>query len=300
MSKGCRRVTLVASRDRVAALGPLLDTWADEGTVRIEAGPAQPDLSELAEDSDAVLVIGDRNRAPRTVLPGTVLRSASGRIVPAGWLPDTGPESLRRFATCAAAVHARARGSRRTLAVLSQRHSRFGALADKVVRLVEEERSDVMVCRWTAYDVHRDDLAVRLSRGPALGVYLGHGRPIGWVGYAGLRARHIGQQVDPAWLPAGAVLSLTCKTASRRNTGLSFAESIPLNGVAAATLGAVGPTLHTDNARWAVRIVRILPRVETVGELIAEVAAADPAADTFRLVGDPTAPLLDAPSFTTD
>jgi hypothetical protein len=284
-----KRVTLVATRDQVTALGPLVDRWAAEGSVRIEAQGHE--LPAIAAESDAVLVVGPRNRAPRTMLPGPVLGP-----VPVGWLPDTGFDALRRFADCAAAVHARTARTP-TLVVLGQRHSRFGSLAERMARLADEER--VAVRRWTAYDVPRDDLVQRLARGPALGVYVGHGRAIGWVGYAGLRARHLGYQVDAAWRPAAALLSLTCRTASRRHTGLSFAEAMALNGVAAATFGAVGPTLHTDNARWAVRIVRLLPRVGTVGELIAAVVANDPAAASFRLIGDPTAPLVDAPEFAT-
>lgn len=288
------RVTLVATREQRAALGPLVDCWTGEGSVRL-ADDAR-DVAALAHDADAVLVVGPRARAPRTVLAGPVVTAADGRTVPVAWLPDTGRAELRRFGTCAATVHARA-AARPTLAVLSQRQSRFGSLAGRLVRLAAEERDRLDVRSWTAYDLHRDDLARRLARGPALGVYLGHGRPVGWVGYAGLRAGHLGRQVDPAWQPSAALFSLTCRTASRRHTGLSFAEAMPLNGVAAAALGAIGPTLHTDNARWAVRIVRLLPHARTVGDLVAAVAAADPAAASFRLVGDPTAPLHDAPDF---
>ena len=76
--------------------------------------------------------------------------------------------------------------------------------------------------------------------------------------------------------PPAAVVSLTCQTASRRRTGLSFAEALPLRGVAAATLGAVSSTVHTGNARWALRIARDLGTASTIGELVAMVAPHDP------------------------
>jgi hypothetical protein len=255
-------------------------------------------------------VVGPRQRSPRTVLPGPVLRAPDGRVVPVAWLPETTPSDLARFARTAATVHARADGpgpgtvpSTRSLAVLGERHPRFDRLADRIVRIAgeppvgaETTLGAVSARRCTAYELTRDDLVDLLSRGPALGVYVGHGRPIGWVGYAGLRAHHLAEHTSQAHhRPAAAIVSLTCRTASRRRTGLSFAESLPLQGVAAAALGAVTATVHTGNARWAVRIARDLGAARTIGDLVCQVAPHDPHADAYRLLGDPTAPLLDAP-----
>ena len=151
--------------------------------------------------------------------------------------------------------------------------------------------------RCTAYELGRDDLVDLLGTGPAIGVYVGHGRPVGWVGYAGLRAHHFAGGTDRVGhRPAAAVVSLTCRTASRRRTGLSFAEALPLLGAAAATVGAVGATVHTGNARWALRMARDLGGATTIGDLVATVAPHDPHATGYRLIGDPTAPLLDAPA----
>jgi hypothetical protein len=89
-------------------------------------------------------------------------------------------------------------------------------------------------------------------------------------------------------------LSLTCRTASRYRTGLSFAEAITLGGATAAAVGAVRTTSHLANARWSLRLARAAGAAETVGDLLTAVAPHDPAASTYRLIGDPTAPLLDA------
>lgn len=292
------RVTLVADGGVAEALAPLVAAWRNEGTVRLVSGPVGRDLLvDLAGDADAMLVVGDRRRAPRTVLPGPTVAATDGRTVPVGWLPATGLPALARFATAAARVHARREAAPVSAAVLGQRHRRFGELAERTGRALAAVPG--VGCRTlTAYDVHRDDLVRTLSLGPAVTVYVGHGRPLGWVGYAGLRARHWGPALIPQWQPGAVVLSLTCRTASRRRTGLSFAESIPLDGVAAAALGAVGPTLHTANARWAVRLAHALPHVRTVGELVAAVAPpGDPESVRYRLLGDPTAPLRDAPAW---
>jgi hypothetical protein len=265
------------------------------------------------------MVVGPRQFSPRTVLPGAVLTTANGRVVPAGWLPDVGVEPVRRFAIAAAAVHARRQttsaadsadggsdSATRTIAVLGQRHRRFDVLASRVLRLIEEAQvrdgrlrpglrgPGLRGVRWTAYDLHRDDLAAALALGPAVAVYVGHGRPTGWWGYAGTRAHHLGDDVRPGWQPSGAILSLTCKTASRYRTGLSFAEAIVVRGVTAGAVGAVRTTSHLANARWAVRLTQAASSASSVGELVAAVAPHDPAAATYRLIGDPTAPLLDA------
>jgi hypothetical protein len=278
-------VTTARARE---ALAPLLSLWDAEVVVRDAFS-----VPEMVSGHSAVLCAGPRARSPRTVLPGPAVTTADGRVVPVAWLPDTGFADVRRFAETARAVHERAsRGtSMRTAAVLAQRHARYESLAHRIVRLLGEEQQ--RVCRWTAHDVHRDDMVGGLSRGPALAVYVGHGRPIGWAGYAGVRAHHLGPAAHPRWRPSAAVLSLACNTASRRRTGLSFSEALPLGGVTAAALGAVGPTLFTANARWAVRITRALPGVRTIGELVAAVAPADPGAGAYRLIGDPTVPLAD-------
>ena len=276
-------VVLVAPSAARALLAPLTACWS------VSYAPPGSSLAEVARGADAVLVAGPRNRAPSTVLPGPVVLD-DGRTVPVAWLPLVDDSSTARFAEAAATVHARAAG-RRTLAVLGQRLSRYEDLAGRIVRLAS---SHGPVCRWTSYDVVRDDLVAGLRRGPALAVYVGHGRSIGWVGYAGLRPHHF--PATPA-APVGAVLSLACRTASRQRTGLSFSEALVVRGIAASAVGATGPTLHTANARWALRVADGAARAATVGELVATAAAADPHADRYRIVGDPTAPLLDDPAF---
>ncbi len=309
-------VTVVADPASAEALAPLLDHWRHGPGLRLlpwgsVAGGGSRTVAGLADGASAVLVVGPRERSPRTVLPGPVLTARDGRVVPAAWLPATSPQDLARFAGTALAVHARAAGGghpargpgrSRTLAVLGERHPRFDRLVDRIVRIGGEGAQDghdgeLHVRRATAYELSRDDLVDLLATGPALGVYVGHGRPIGWVGYAGTRGHHLADAVGrPGHRPPAAIVSLTCQTASRRRTGLSFAESLPLRGVTAAALGAVTSTVHTGNARWALRIARDLAGARTIGDLVVMVAPHDPHACTYRLLGDPTAPLLDAPA----
>lgn len=299
-----RGVVVVADAAAAAALRPLLEVWRSGPGVRTapwtRPGPTAPtgeELAALAETADALLVVGPRRRSPRTVLPGPCVLTTDGRAVPVAWLPFTSAVEVARFAATAAALHSRrATAPRPTLAVLGERQPRFDRLAERVVALARAG-GRVAARRCTAYELSRDDCVAALATGPALALYVGHGRPNGWVGYAGMRAHHLAVATGrPGHRPVGALVSLTCRTASRRRTGLSFTESVVLAGVAGAALGAVGATHHPGNARWAVRIAHHLADATTVGQLVARLVADDPHAAAYRLIGDPTAPLLDAPA----
>jgi hypothetical protein len=173
------------------------------------------------------------------------------------------------------------------VALLGQWQGQYIQVVERMATLMAPQ---VQGFRWTADVLMRDDLVKALGSGLGLGIYLGHGRPVGWVGYHGLRSHHFDGFCGE---PLGAMVSLCCRTASRRRVGLSYAESLPLRGVAAASVGAVGDTLHTDNTRWAVGLCdALLAGAQTIGELVANGAPMSPSAvSSYRLIGDPLAPL---------
>ena len=89
-----------------------------------------------------------------------------------------------------------------------------------------------------------------------------------------------------------------CAAARRAGgaSGLSYAEALPLQGVTAASFGAAGDTLHSDNTRWAVGMCDALAAgAATIGELVTRAAPASLSAiGSYRLIGDPLAPLASA------
>jgi hypothetical protein len=121
-----------------------------------------------------------------------------------------------------------------------------------------------------------------------VGVYFGHGRPSGWAAYHGLRAHHFGGAE-----PMGALLSMTCYTASRWGVGASFAEQVVLRGAAAAAVGAVGPVEHLENTSWMVGLATALrDGCHELGPALVAAAPVDPARFArYRIVGDPLASL---------
>ena len=203
-------------------------------------------------------------------------------------------DSLQRFAFAAAAVHARAdRPERETsVALLAQRSRRYLDLAGRIRRLLGDSgRPPDSLFWWPADEIVRDDLAAGLAHGLAVALYVGHGRPSGWVGYAGVRAHHLAESRTPG----AVVVSLACHTLNRRRVGLSFGERLVAQGTVAASIGAVSATRHVANARWSLRFVdAVSAGAATVGDLL---VAAEPdleAGRVYRLVGDPLTPLIDA------
>jgi len=285
-----RRLLFAVPRQHVENFEVLLDAWCKSAiTVEVlpydETMPTGISLAARCTQFDAVMLAGSARYAPSTALPGPFLQGGDGRRVPAAWLPVT-DGTVRRFAAAARRVHERARQCT-TVALLCQWHPRYLHLADRVESLLERA---VHAFRWTGEVIGRDELVSALGAGVGLAVYVGEGRPIGWVGYRGLRAWHFdGFRGEPL----GGIVSLCCHTASRRRTGVSYAEALPLLGVTAATFGAVRATLHTDNTRWAVGICETLASgVDTIGELIVRSAPPNKSASAaYRIIGDPLAPV---------
>lgn len=290
-----QRLLLVAPVAQVGDLDALVNAWRARGVEVIvqaydHAMPTADTLLDKHDDLAAVLLAGDARRAPATVLPGPFLIDRRGQRIPAAWLPLRDAASNRCFAATAARVQRRAR-QLMAVALLGQWHPRYLRVADRMATLLDARTRTL---RWTSDVIGRDDMVRALGSGLGLGLYVGHGRPSGWVGYQGVRRHHFESPADGE--PLGALLSLCCRTASRRRIGLSYAEALPLQGVTAASFGATSDTLHTDNTRWAIGLCEALAAgATTVGDLVVRGAPSSlSACAPYRLIGDPLAPLASA------
>ncbi|MBI5917021.1 MAG: hypothetical protein HY842_16745 [Bacteroidetes bacterium] len=285
---------IAAPKDSAGAFGALLEAYR-ENQVGVdfftygEHLPSETELAEAASGMDAVLFIVPGNRAPRTVVSGPFLLLKNGRKIPLGVLPAKNKESLGKFAAAAAHAQLRRKDSP-SVALLSQRHPHYTRVSNRIETILQTSDATYPVFKWTSDIVLREDMLAGINGGLGLALYLGHGRPIGWVGYYGMRAHHFDEYLSH---PLGGLISLCCHTASRRRTGLSFSESIVLKGAAASALGAVTSTQYADNTRWAVQLVdTLLTGVTTIGELIVKGLPMKPAAvNPYRLIGDPLAPI---------
>ena len=279
---------LLAPRQALPVLTPLVRAHAAVRDVVVLPMEALRSRWEDAVPSGAagVLLVGARRRSPQTVLPGLFLEDSAGTAVPVGWLPVTATLPL----AVATAVLTLERTAPSPVAVLGQREERYLRLAARL----EHHLDGVDTVRWTAERVTREDLLLGLGLGLGLAVYLGHGRPAGWAAYRGLRSEHLSARALEA--PLGALLSVTCWTASRWRVALSFAESVVLSGGAAASVGAVRPVLHLDSVRLVVRLAAALrsgpPHLAgLLREALVVAGRPEPLASQYRICGDPLAPL---------
>ncbi|MCB1856912.1 MAG: hypothetical protein KDI63_01485 [Gammaproteobacteria bacterium] len=293
------RITVAAAAKALEALSPLLETYRRRFNLRLVETPGEvPDpvrQRQLAGGADAMLLVGSRRRSPRTVLPGPFLEDSRGRRVPTGWLPEVGEVPLKRFAEAAARLHERSTNpGQRVVAVLSQWNPKYLHLANRIEELLAADPTATAVMGWSGDQLTRDDLMRGLDCGLAAAIYVGHGRPVGWVGYHGTRAHHF---QGNAGHPLGVMFSLCCATASRKRTGLSFSEALPLMGRAAASFGAVEATLHADNTRWALGLCQAVRQGgQTLAEtLLLALPTSASAIRGYRILGDPLAPLAAAP-----
>jgi hypothetical protein len=259
--------------------------------VRMSGQPASTEeLLEFAADAAGVLVASAGRWAPRSAVPGPFIVTSDGRRVPVGWLPIGGRGlGLDRFFTAAARVTSRPANAAPTLALLAQWVPRYLRLAERMDHHLPAGTGRVM---WSADRITRDDLARALKLGLGSAVYFGHGRPSGWAGYHGMRAHHLLDAEGSE--PLGAVISMTCYTASRWRVAASFAERVVLGGAAASAVGAVQPVEHLDNARWMLGLAAALAAGETaVGPALCAALTSGPT--RYRIIGDPLASLCGTP-----
>lgn len=289
-----RDILIIAPEAHFEALGVLRTAYEKVG-VEVAHFPYENKLPPAATwltattGKDAVLLIAPSRRAPRTLTDSPLITRPDGLQIPIGLLMPKHPEELEVFAQAAAKVHLQQKAFP-SLALLSQRHPRYKRLGERIEKILAPHRDRIPVFNWSSDLVFQEDMIKGLAGGLGTALYLGHGRPVGWSGYAGLRAHHFTEKEGH---PLGSILSLCCLTASRRKVGRSFSESLVLEGHTASCLAAVIPTLHTDNTRWAVRVTQVISEgVKTLGDLINAVQPMKPSAlNAYRIIGDPLAPL---------
>jgi len=291
MSHKTRKILIACPERRAGNLSVLLDAYQSVGiqtAVHLYTGNPQASAIDpaLLNSTDALLVLGDGCFAPGTVLQGPFVSDATGRRLPGAWFPLKDEARLERFASTIRQVHNRGR-QKPGLAMLSQWHPRYLQLSDRVETIL---KGQIQTFRWTSDVIGRNDVVQALGSGLGMGLYVGHGRPLGWVGYYGMRAHHFDSFSGS---PMGCVLSLCCRTASRRRNGLSYTEALPTMGISAASFGAIRETRHTDNTRWIVRICEsLLQGADNLADLLLDAAPSNPESiQYYRIVGDPLVPL---------
>jgi hypothetical protein len=236
--------------------------------------------------ADALLVVASRGRSPHRALPGPVVAG-----LPVGIVFADRPEHLRPWLR---ALH-RPEDANPSWAVMAMWQHSFLSLGRRFLGWLGDAHGEVE--SWFADELARDELCERLATGPALAVYLGHGRARGFCAYLGVRWHHVA--AVPQRAPCGAVVSFACDTLKQVGGAVPFGCRWVGEGRAAAYVGAVAPVPLGDHALIAHEFGRTVAdgRTATVGEVLAEVEArlrsrrSKPGVlrtfDAFRLIGHP-------------
>lgn len=277
---------LVGSAETEKRLRPLIEAHRARRPVRVLRALHESALNEAA----AVVITGDARKAPRVAVPGIFLRAPNGCSVPCGWLPEADAR-LTHYAQCAAAVV-----SRESLGAENGPFILLGEFDERALETVSRVQAELgenaQVFRWTAERIALHDLMDALGAGPAMALYFGHGNSFGWLGYGGFAAA---DAISFRGDPLGAILSLTCETASRGPEGLSFCEELVLSGVCAAALGAVSRVSHRRNAMLGLEFAKAARKTPaTLADLFNAANISSAKLRHYRLIGDPLARLVGA------
>ncbi|HLJ87292.1 MAG TPA: hypothetical protein VKZ53_10755 [Candidatus Angelobacter sp.] len=256
----------------------------------LEVGSLQEAIPHL-NHAAGVLLVGGMHRS-LSDLPGVFLEAPNGRRVPVGWLPDVGGR-LETYAHAAAQVQLRCgQGQERgPLALLGENGSRYLDLTGKIRTILEDTQDKLALVQWTAERIVRRDLVKALGVGLGAAIYCGHGVAAGWVGYGGFDGDDAAAACGN---PIGAVLSIACSVSAGSGALQSFSENLALSGLCAAAFGAVQPTLHERNVELALALSAALqsPAIITLADLVSASGIPADGLESYRIAGDPLAPLL--------
>ena len=286
----------------LAQLAPLLEAHSRFRPVRVVESNSLC-ASQLV-DAASLLVIGDSRRSPRTALPGMFVRALDGRRIPTGGLPDAG-ERLSDYARIAAKVVQRTPLNMASGTDLLSGHVvkkiapgpfvLLGEFSQRALQWVDwfsaELPQHADTFRWTAERITRQDLVAGLRSGAGAAFYFGHGTPYGWFGYGGFDKS---DAVAARGRSIGCVISFSCSVARRPVKGLSFCEELVLSGFCAAAIGSTGLSLHHRNVQWSLALGRMLSRYPSIvlGDLLSHPSIPVAALNSYRILGDPMAPLI--------
>lgn len=242
---------------------------------------------------DGALLVASGDASPGEVLPGPVIAGTPVGVVTTGspvgiadWLEVARPPYRHARSWAVMAM-----GKDEYLAPAAELHGQLqGAAVTNNAEIVVED--------WRASRCSRTGVCARLADGPALGIYLGHGRSRGWAGYQAVRWDHV--DGVPRRRPVGALFSLACDTLTTPETGgQSFGERFLHSGRAVSVLGAVGDVESDEVVALAGTIGSVASEEDprTIGELLRSVhqrpgreGRLDRLND-YRLLGLPTYPI---------
>jgi hypothetical protein len=243
----------------------------------------------LVGQVEGLLLVVPEHRAPNTVVPGPVVGG-----LPVGLVFAREPRALDSWV---AAVAARGQQSEGARAVLAAWEDHYLGLGRRFARQLRAARGR-QVTTWFADRLNRLALLERLTAGPVLATYFGHGHMEGLGGYHGVYREHF--EASPSWQPCGLFAAWACDTLKHPRHGVPFGRFLVESGRAAAFLGSTRAVKTPDNAALVAlageRFEEVRP--STLGQWACAIEAAlEPGSPaqrawrTYRILGNPRQPV---------
>jgi hypothetical protein len=194
----------------------------------------------------------------------------------------------------AAVYGQRSEGTRAVLASWEEHSLRLGRRFARHLRVARGRQ----VTTWFADRLNRPAMLERLSAGPVLATYFGHGHMDGLGGYHGVYREHF--EASPSWRPCGLFAAWACDTLKHPRHGVPFGRFLVESGRAAAFLGSTRAVKTPDNAALVAlageRFEQVRP--STLGQWACAIEAAlEPGSPahrawrTYRILGNPRQPV---------
>lgn len=243
---------------------------------------------DFCESVDGLLLVSPRNRAPRTIAKGALVK---GR--PLGLVFANRPSDLLSWLD-GLVTYQRSK-TMRTWAMLAMWKSRYMKGAKRFHTCLKK-RNGRKVINLMGDKVNRDELCEGLAASMNVALYLGHGRGRGLSGYCGLRWKHIKAVSTPH--VCGSFLCISCDTLKRTNGVFPFGCQWVHSGRAGAFLGAVDAVSQEENSVLAQTMGEILAEKEMphLGSLLKEVSlrfkqdnglSGEKILQQYRIIGNP-------------
>lgn len=236
------------------------------------------------EDISALLLLVSKRSAPQRIVSGPSLAG-----IPTGLLPADDPAELSHW------FSSRHRKSCARVGIMAMWRRSFLSLGRRFHRWLEVGGYPGIE-DWFANEVNCSEVCRRISSGPNIVLYLGHGRSEGLSAYLGLRWSNVA--AERPFQACGTMICFACDTLKRESRA-PFGYRMVCSGRSLSYFGSSGAVPLRANAQLANLTGRAFATqgVQNLAQLVrkldvetgssSRLAAARQALQTFRIIGNP-------------
>lgn len=236
------------------------------------------------QDLSALMLLVPRRSSPQAILNGPTVAG-----LPTGLLPADEPAELTHW------LSSHARQSNPRVGIMAMWRRSFLSLGVKFHRWLDLGGYPG-VEDWFANEVTCAEVCRRISSGPNIVLYLGHGRSQGLCAYLGLRWNDV--VAEREFQPCGTMICFACETL-KRDSRVPFGYRMVFSGRSLSYFGSCGAVPLRANAQLAnltgrafatepiQNLAQLVRRLHADTQVSSRFVAARQALQSFRIIGNP-------------